>query len=85
MFNFKILSGVSDKLLHFIGGIIIACTVLVITKEPWYGFGAALLIGGYKEFFDHRKVASISPEYVKHTYLDWALTILGGLLVELIF
>lgn len=84
MMNIKF-PNVSDKLYHFVAGIVIASLVLIVTKEPWYGFGAALIIGGYKEFSDHLKTKSISPEYAKHTYLDWVLTMLGGLIVELIF
>jgi len=84
MINIKF-PNIADKLYHFIAGVIIASVVLIVTKEPWFGFGAALLVGGYKEFSDHLKAKSISPTYSKHTYLDWAATILGGLIVELIF
>lgn len=84
MMNIKF-PNVSDKLYHFVAGIVIASLVLIVTKEPWYGFGAALIIGGYKELSDHFKVEAISPTYSKHTYLDWISTMLGGLLVELIF
>lgn len=76
---------IADKLLHMAAGAFIAGIVLVITSMPWLGFGMALLAGGYKEFSDHLKANSISPEYAKHTYLDWFFTILGGLIVELIF
>ena len=84
MINIKF-PNVSDKLYHFVAGIVIASLVLIVTKEPWFGFAGALMMGGYKEFSDHLKVKSISPTYSKHTYLDWISTMLGGLLVELIF
>lgn len=84
MINIKF-PNITDKLYHFFAGIVIATLILVVTKEPWFGFGGALLVGGYKEFSDHLKAKSISPAYSKHTYLDWGATILGGLIVELIF
>jgi hypothetical protein len=84
MLNIKF-PNISDKLLHFAAGAFIAFIVLLITSMPWLGFGMALLAGGYKEFSDHLKANSISPQYAKHTYLDWFFTILGGLFVELLF
>lgn len=83
--DFKFPDLVTDKVLHFVAGALIASIVFLITREPWYGFGAALMVGGYKEFFDHRRMPSVSKKYALHSYLDWLFTILGGLFIELIF
>ena len=72
----------SDKVLHFIAGASIALLVLFVTNEPWFGFAGAFLAGLYKEFVDHNKKEAISKKYAVSSYVDWAATILGGLMVE---
>lgn len=49
----------ADKVIHFVAGVLIALTLLIITKEPWFGFGGALVVGGYKEFSDHLKGSGV--------------------------
>lgn len=72
----------ADKVIHFTAGALIALTILIITKQPWFGFGGALVVGGYKEFSDHLKGSGVGGV---QTWLDWFATIGGGLIVELIW
>lgn len=71
-----------DKVIHFLAGALVATLILVVTKEPWFGFAGALLIGGYKEFSDHLKGSGVGGV---QTWYDWFATIAGGLIVELIW
>lgn len=72
----------ADKVLHFIVGSLIATLVLAVTGQPWLGFSAAFLAGLYREFSDHIKAKS---SLGVNTWLDWIATMLGGLVVELVW
>jgi hypothetical protein len=81
IFNFKH----GDKVLHLIAGFAISATLLTVGLPMWFGFAGALLVGLYKEFYDHSKVSAISKKYAVNSYADWGATILGGLLAEALF
>lgn len=68
----------NDKILHFIAGAVIAGTVGYFTS-PVAGFVAAALAGLIKELYDMRHPANHTADV-----LDFAATVMGGMVVALI-
>ena len=79
-----------DKILHFIGGFIIAFVVGLY--EPFIGVGVALLAGLFKEYIKDAGLLSdwfpSAPQWlISYGVVDWrdlAYTILGGYIGALI-
>ena len=75
-----------DKILHFIGGLLIAFVIGVYS--PFIGVGVALLVGLFKEYVKDSgllgKWLPSAPEWIKASgTVDWkdlAATALGGYL-----
>lgn len=77
----------SDKLLHFIAGVIISqlvCAIYAAISHPSYGgcligFLVALAVGIAKEFYDEFHKETETPEF-----MDFIYTCAGGLVSSLI-
>lgn len=70
----------ADKVVHFIGGFLIALLVSFVTPDKAFWFGASLLAGGAKEFYD----SYTKKAYGLHQFIDWGATMLGGILAVII-
>lgn len=71
----------ADKVLHFVVGALVASFILLLFREPWFGFAGAMLVGLGKEYADHLKNGNGGIQ----TWLDWFATMAGGVFVELLF
>ncbi len=67
-----------DKLLHFIGGTLIACVIHLITKSFSLSFVAVAFVAALKEYYDY-----FHPNHTADV-MDWVATMLGGVPVWLI-
>jgi len=66
----------TDKILHFCAGAVIAAAIAFLFKAPIIGFLIACLIGLVKEFWD--------IEHGTAEFLDFVATASGGFVVFLI-
>jgi len=71
----------ADFVLHFIVGLLIAGAALKLMKKPDIGLVYAILIGLLKELWDFNNAHQI----MQGSVLDLAITILGGLVAEILW